>query len=166
MSASFTQIHREGKFGDLVAGSATLGSSAVQNSGLVGRGRRVQPLLALAGATNLSITAANLFSPTTGSNWWQCSPTGAVNYNFPTAALMAVAWESAYGAAPVAGDSWELYIINTHATNVITVVGATGVTIVGSAEVNGTATAEASNSSAHFQLRWTSGTACVLYRLS
>lgn len=82
------------------------------------------------------------------------TPAGAINYTLPTGTQMDTACAGNVGV----GESFDFNIINIGAGGIITVVAASGFTIVGLATI-------AANTSAGFKVRKTAANTFVLYRL-
>lgn len=102
----------------------------------------------IADGASMVATAAHIMTDTIVS----ATPTAARNVTTDTATAI-VALAVGYAV----GDTTEFTVINLNATNALTIVGGTGVTIVGSAVV-------ALSTSATFYIRIASATAVVLYR--
>lgn len=86
------------------------------------------------------------------------NPGGAINFTLPTVAALETAYQ-AVGEKP--NVAFEFVIINTNATNAITVVTNTGWTVTG-----GGSTTVALSTSARFQARKTGAGAWQLYRMA
>jgi hypothetical protein len=85
------------------------------------------------------------------------NPGGAINFTLPTVAALELAYPS---MGEKVNTAFEFVIINTNATNAITVITNTGWTVTGGGSVT-----VALSTSARFQARRTGAGAWQLYRL-
>ena len=146
MSASFTRIRKDARFSELTIAHADVANAMVSAATFSAFGS--MPTTIATQDTAAVISAAQMFG-----TYLVSTPGAAINLTTRTAAEIIADFETQFGVAPVAGDSWDLFIINAASvdTRDITLVAGTKVAITGQPKVAASLTDESAGTSGHFK---------------